>query len=491
MKSTALLGAVGAAGAVIALGQVTDGNPSDQARVKTKNASLAAEAAQAETAALGGNPDVIVFRISGTANYGPSGPYRAYSVGTTSCNIGTAVLQWQANNNQHPVIGQNMFRLAPGANGHDRFEQIGQSWLKHGFCALSQNECGDCQPTPCSNLGIGCSDPYTASRNGTQSTAGPKWQVNATTGFFNYPPANPSYSGSIARRLRVLLDDVQAADNPGARYFVEAQYVCPDDNPSVNIVRAANNVSWREVNLSSSGSLSGYIGDTITQQVGVYAWRAADPEVKVSWRAVQGLGSVYVASRAYDNGDGSWDYEYAVQNLDIDRSIGRVDFAVDPSVDVTNPGFHDVAYHSGDGIGSSNFDSTDWSYSRDAGSGVVSWETVSSFGDDPNANAIRWGNMFNFRFTANTQPVGDGTVTLSFFKDGAGPADTDAEIFAPQSADFCLGDFDESGAVDFNDIISLLSEWGFCFECPQDFNGDFDVNFSDLLTLLSLYGPCP
>jgi len=491
MKSTVLLGAIGAAGAVIALGQVSDGTPADQARIKEKNAALAAEIADPEMAALGGNPDVIVFKISGTANYGPTGGLRAYSVGTTSCNIGTDILVWQAGNNQHPVIGQSMFRAAPGQNGHIRFEQLGQSWLKHGFCALDLNECGNCQGTGCSSLGIGCSDPYTASRNGSQSSAGPKWQVNATTGFFPYPPANPSYSGSMARRMQVPLSDVEAASNPGARYFVDAQYVTPDDNPSVDLIRAANNASYREMNLSSSGSLSGYIGETRQQQPGIYAWREVDPQVKISWMAVTGMGSAFIGSRAYDNGNGTWDYEYAVQNLDIDRSIGKVSIPVDPSVVVTAPGFHDVHYHSNDGLNNVTFDGTDWAYTREADGRVV-WQTVQTFASNPNGNAIRWGNLFNFRYTANSGPSGDdGFMALSFFKDGAGPASANAAIVVPQSADFCLGDFDQDGTVGFSDLVSLLSEWGFCFNCAQDFDGNFDVNFEDLLTFLSLYGPCP
>ena len=78
-------------------------------------------------------PDVIVGDMPNTANWGTSGGFRSYSVATTSCNIGDETLEWISNNNRHPVISQNLFRVSNG-----RIEQLGQSWLKHGFFALSQ-----------------------------------------------------------------------------------------------------------------------------------------------------------------------------------------------------------------------------------------------------------------------------------------------------------------------------------------------------------------
>ena len=38
-------------------------------------------------------------------------------------------------------LAQHMYRLKSG-----RFEQIGQSWVKHGFCALQDVVCGRCDP---------------------------------------------------------------------------------------------------------------------------------------------------------------------------------------------------------------------------------------------------------------------------------------------------------------------------------------------------------
>ena len=95
--------------------------------------------------------DVIVGDIPGISNYGATGGMAGYALGTTSCNVGTDELLWISNNNQHPVIGQNVYRAENG-----RFEQVGMSWLKHGFTALQQNLCCSCNSSGTgSRLGVG------------------------------------------------------------------------------------------------------------------------------------------------------------------------------------------------------------------------------------------------------------------------------------------------------------------------------------------------
>ena len=136
----------------------------------------------------------------------------AYAIGTISCNIGDTPLLWQANNPNHPVIGQNVFRLANG-----RFEHIGQAWLKHGFTALTGNLCSTCQnPGTGSLLGVGCSDPYSGGLNGSQGNLGPKSEVNAYTGAFTYPYVlQPTGNATTRARLQCLSTDVDPATNAG------------------------------------------------------------------------------------------------------------------------------------------------------------------------------------------------------------------------------------------------------------------------------------
>ncbi|MHC5026590.1 MAG: LVIVD repeat-containing protein [Planctomycetota bacterium] len=54
----------------------------------------------------------------------------------------------------------------------------------------------------------------------------------------------------------------------------------------------------------------------------------------------------------------------------------------------------------------------------------------------------------------------------------------------------CPADIDASGAIDFADLLGVLSSWGPCDACPADLDGDGAVGFTDLLAVLSAWGPC-
>ncbi len=114
---------------------------------------------------------MIVGDLIDTFGYGSQDTpaYFAYDIGTVSCNVGNVNLLWISSTNQHPVIAQNIYRLKNG-----RLEQLGGSWVKHGFYALTQNLCSTCNGQGESVLGVGCSDPYDFGLNGQQSSLGPR-----------------------------------------------------------------------------------------------------------------------------------------------------------------------------------------------------------------------------------------------------------------------------------------------------------------------------
>ncbi len=217
-------------------------------------------------------PDIIVGELYGIHRWGTVGDITAYSFGSESCNIGTCEANWFAFGTDHPVIAQNMYRLKNG-----RFEQIGQSWVRHGFFALSQNLCATpedpCIPTPGTTLGVNCSHPASVNFAADQPDLGAKFEVNAATGEFLWPfTGQGEFGNAIYKRLQVHNDDLDPALNPGARYWVEAQYVTFDDTQAGN---GLNNVSYREAEIieSAPGVFDiQLIGPTIQGSAAIAAW---------------------------------------------------------------------------------------------------------------------------------------------------------------------------------------------------------------------------
>lgn len=383
-----------------------------------------------------GGPDVIVGDITGPANYGAVGSLEALSLGTYSCNQGDANLLWQANNNKHPVIGGELYKFKV-VNGAGRFEQLGQSWLKHGFFALSNGLCcSGCQGDPNGAfLGVRCSDPYTAARNGTQSGLGPRWQVNAHTGVFSYPPPHPA--GGNTGRLEIDVADLEVS-TPAVRYFSNAQYVTQDDSAAGN---QNNNSSNREVSVSGAGSAwnFGFVGGTQREIPAIKRWQNCESGVAITDVQIPGEGLLILGSKATDLNNGTHHYEYAVYNMNSDRSVRTFSVPIPAGLSVTNAGFHDTTYRGNDGQGGgAPFSGTDWTFTNTGT--TLEWST-STFAQSNNANAIRWGTTYNFRFDANAVPT-PGTITMDTYKvvgTVTAPADVPGGPGAP-GGNICSGD---------------------------------------------------
>jgi hypothetical protein len=160
---------------------------------------------------------VFVGDLTDVSFFGQLNGIAAYAVGTDACNRGTAPVNWLSDVNQHPVIAQNMFRYRNVGGG--QFEQIGESWLKHGFASTNSNVCSACvfPAGGSSQLGVGCSDAYDSSLNGAQIFLGPRSDVNATTGAYPFPQRTPADTTVIGGRLQVHFSDVDPAQNPSGK----------------------------------------------------------------------------------------------------------------------------------------------------------------------------------------------------------------------------------------------------------------------------------
>ena len=429
-------------------------------------------------------PDVIVGELTGPQNWTPNtspNGFKAYSVGTTSCNVGTTNLSWQQNPDpDHPVIGQTLYRLTQDqATGVSRIEQLGQTWLKHAFCALQGTVCGTCSPAGnccCSALGPGCSDPYSPSRNGTFGLLGPKSEINPSTGVNLGTHSNPVGDTSLRGRMQIPVGEL--SNQPGGTlYFVGGQYVAADDAASGN---KNNNASYRRVTVAAGTlNLTG-TGSTFRMQAPVFAWAANVPGVivKTAEQTPTGSDGQYtVASNAVDLGGGTWNYEYAVYNMNSDRAGRAFSVPIPAGVTVTNLGFRDVAYHDGDGFPAGtgvNQDGTDWT--AVVAGGFVTW-TLSDIG--VNSNALRWGTTYNFRFDANSPPK-VSTVSITLFKAGT-PTSISTSAFVPDMApSLCSpgdGDINCDGVTDLADsdlfVAALL---GANMDPDQVARADIDGN---------------
>ena len=376
-------------------------------------------------------PDIIVGDVEDVDQIDPRvvGTQVGLAIGTDSCNNGDQPVDWFAlPNTDHPVVPQNLYRMSGGADNTERFEQIGQSWMKHTFLALEESICSTCNTNNChagSHLCPGCSDPYVSGLNGDQDEIGSRAWINPFTGSF--PSDADDHTGhhhdAVSHRIRVETSDLIPAQNPGATYFGEAAYISPHEytwcqsNPDE--CNMFNNVSHREFSCSGGPTVFSFspLGLTVRMEPAIMAWPGAtimqqDPDPGNDGRWFMGY-------KVTNPSVGVWHYEYALYNMNLDRAIQSFSVPLAPGVNISNIGFHAPPQEPGwanDGtFNNQGYSSTPWAVTQDAGS--VTWN-CETFAQNQNANAIRFGTLYNFRFDAD-QPPQNTDATVGFFKTGS------------------------------------------------------------------------
>jgi hypothetical protein len=380
-------------------------------------------------------PDVIVGNLSGLAQFDNAvGTQVGLAVATDSCNNGQVDLDWfKLPDNDHPVIPQNLYRMSSGTDNTERFEQVGQSSVKHAFFANSQDICGfGCNGVNGTHLGSGCSDPYSASLNsgGTSHNLGSRAWINPFTGSFprgdSQTPPN-DHTGhvhtDVSHRLLVEVNDLNTTLNAGATYFAEAQYVTPHEyawcQAHPGECNMFNNASYRQFGVTGTTPPFSFsaVGSTVQMQPAIEAWTAATINQIEPDPGNDGIG--LVGYKVTNPSAGVWHYEYAVYNQNLDRAIQSFSVPLGAGVNVSNIGFHAPPQHPGwahDGTqNDAGYSSTPWTPTQTTDS--LTWATE-NFAQNENANAIRWGTLYNFRFDAD-QPPQTATATVGFFKTGA------------------------------------------------------------------------
>ncbi|CAN5754581.1 hypothetical protein BH11PLA1_BH11PLA1_08220 [soil metagenome] len=362
------------------------------------------------------NADLIVAEL-GTQqmNFNAGGGTEAFLWSVMRCNIGNAPVATVNTTNQHPVTTQNLYRLKT-VSGAQRFEQVGTSWCYHDFSSASNSFCCTCTNSSTTQIAAGCSLFVAPTFLGNPMYVGPRWEVTPSSGMWIWPTANHPAPGGNAGKLQVLISDLEVSGPvPAAQYFAEAITLSLEEAQNGT---PQNNAGYAPVPVTGSGTAWTFGAGTATQRsAAIFAWKVADPGVTLASVDMPLDGRIYVASRATQLPSGKWHYEYAVQNLNSTRSVGSLTIPIQAAALVENTGFHDIIYFgTGGQIDGSPYATTDWPVTRTGT--AVSWATLPS-GANPNANALRWGSLYNFRFDSDRPPT-SGTVTLGMFLSGIG-----------------------------------------------------------------------
>ncbi len=366
---------------------------------------------------LGGLQSLVVLGHDGDFPTGRTG----FALTTIACNVGTVDIPWlRPMDEEHPGIGMALYRELDG-----RFEQVGVSWIKHGFFAQSNSSCTPCQsPGGGLALGVGCSDTYGSANNGDRFWLGPRSEWDAHTAewtclgsFFDGTPVDcerdedGATTSDVDHRLEAF--DVDLA-NPGATYWYEAFYMVEDD------VDPWNNIASRRTVIVDDGGA--FFATTPTTQSGNPV--VLGPAIQ-RWgqkRTVADLlpddGRVILAAQVTPLSGGLWRYEYALFNWSLDRRVES--FAVPLSQGLASlMSFHDIDAH-GD---------NDWVPAKSAGNLRWTFPGVFHAGHKV-AGPLEFGTLYNFGFTSDRPPAVRDAV-LAIHEDGPGGDLLLVETFAP------------------------------------------------------------
>jgi len=370
------------------------------------NPGTLSPARKARGAPAGQNLDVSLGALSGIQQVGHEGVWpdgrTGLSMRTTACNVGDTDVPWLAPMEEnHPVIAMALYRQLDG-----RFEQIGVSWLKHGFFAQSNDVCDSClHHSNGTFLGVGCSDTYGVTNNGDRNYLGPRHEVDPVTARWTCRGSHfaggeddcirrhdGSGHGPTDHRLAVHDADLGRS---GATYFYEADYLVREDADK------SNNIGSRRCTMTWNGSVWVFDtpgdGNPLTEGPAIERYG----EFRASGSVDESDGEYVLAVQTLDVGGGRTRYEYALYNRN--SRLGVREFRVPVGTgSVSGIGFHDR-----------DFDpANDWQVVLEGG--MLAWATDPEE-VDPAGNALRYGLLYNFWFETDQPPM-PSTALLTMFR---------------------------------------------------------------------------
>ncbi|MDP1662032.1 MAG: GC-type dockerin domain-anchored protein [Phycisphaerales bacterium] len=414
--------------------------------------------------------------------------------------------------NRHPYIAQAVYRL----NAAGRLDQLATSWVKHSWSAASgsqaavagSNGSDICGNGTCLNLATdnqleaNCADTYGSGLNADQYWMGPRseiatlrpWSVDGANGWNNpgwsktgsYMDSYTSTDtlvANVAQRTdgvrsltggtipawklnMVRYDEVdQAALGTSGRVICEGYYVVNGDNYQLN------NVAHRQFTSSLATGAATIASSNLTM-AGRQIWGPA----VLQWGELKSIadpatdGEVYISSRAVDQGDGTWRYEYCVYNHNLDRQISSFEvpvpsFATKTSLGSAQPRTNWPGYDS----------NAAWTSSYDNAKKAIVWthpappvlddaalaalKPPMPAGTVIKPNTLRWGQMFTFWFVSDLSPSSAGISQMDMASPGSFTGQLSAEVRAPRHpADLGVqgGNAGSDGLRDNNDFIVFI-----------------------------------
>jgi len=356
----------------------------------------------------------------------------------TSSALYTANVAWYSmfsgindpyGNDQHPFLIWNMYRT----NADGSFEQIGRSGVKHAFLTINAGCLDSCNNFD--SLGRGCGDTYGSGNNDSPGDMGPRSEIVPASGIWGRCGSiwdstctgtqHSNGNNSWTQRMQVHESKIDPAANPGATYMMESWYIARDD---INIYNSMATITGIPHYASNQWSLNSQANYKLGPAIDRWVSPTAPAPNSLNSEVHSNEGHAKVAVKAVDLGNGSWRYDYAVENLDYARAVIQApENGPDPRV-VSNKGFDSfsVPIPAGSTVSATTFrnGSVDGSgaWTAAVGSNSVTWTA----GGTP---TLDWGSMYTFSITVDASPLasgrpqasprGNGAVTLHVAQSGS------------------------------------------------------------------------
>lgn len=392
----------------------------------------------------GANYDGALANISSATYYGRRGAaYPGGEIGLAFqnqlCNPGTVPVEWRSPGGSigstiltdHPKFG---FMVAREVGG--RIVQISDwSYCKHAFLSLNSASVSPClggcvqPPAGGAQLGVKCSDIYSAGNNASRTYLGPPAEINPWLGTW---PAVGSYfdvgdpatgtgasdglrslntTGMDVVKNRVTIREAEVAGGVSTGLYFQIHVL----HEGERVENRGNNIMSRPFTLAWSGTtwtttttgtasygtiMNRWPGATITEGSNGGTGTLADQD-----------GRFAVAVKVTGPTNGMWHYEYCVHNVDNNRGGATFSLPVCPTGRVQNIGFRDIDTNA----------LNDWTSS--VSGGRITWSA-------PATNPHNWNTLYNFWFDSDVAPS-SGVATIDQARVGPGALTVNVTTTAP------------------------------------------------------------